>query len=160
MSPRDLPVWSRGVTVLLVLIAAWYIPRSDSLATLAGYSVLALGAGVVAAFLLLGMRLPLDLWPQQPERAIFSLPFALLLAVVMDGLIVMSRSSGIPGYLAESDRGLLVVIVVGGTAWALGWCKIRQRAFLGWFGVAAAVGLASLIAIHRFPQTTIRDRCC
>ena len=146
MSPRDLPVWSRGAAVLLVLIAAWYAPRSDALVTLAGHSSLALGAGVVATSLLLGMRLPLDLWPQQPERERFSLPFALLLAVVMGGLIVMSRSSGIPGYLAEFDRGLLVAIVVGGTAWALGWGKIRQRAFLGWYGVAAAVGLVPLIA--------------
>lgn len=146
LSPRDLPLWARGAAVLLLWIAAWYVPRSESLAATVGFSSLEVGAGVVAVSLLLGMRLPLDLWPQQPERAGFSLPFAIVFATVMGGVIVLARSSGIPTVLAETDRGLLVVIVAGGTAWALAGGRIQQRIYLRWYGIAAAVAILPLIA--------------
>ncbi len=146
MSPRDLPLWARAAAVLLVWIAAWYVPRSESLATAGGFSSLEVSAGVIAVSLLLGMRLPLDLWPQHPERAGFSLPFAIVLATVMGGLIVLARSSGILTDFAQTDRGLLVAIVVGGTVWALAWGRIQQRIYFRWYGIAAAVALLPLIA--------------
>ena len=146
LSPRDLPLWARGAAVLMVWIAAWYVPRSESLTTTVGFSSLEVSAGVVAVSLLLGMRLPLDLWPQQPARAGFSLPFAIVLATVMGGVIVLARSSEVPTVLAETDRGLLVAIVAGGTVWALAWGRIQQRIYLRWYGIAAAVAMLPFIA--------------
>ncbi len=145
LSPRDLPLWARGAAVLLLWIAAWYVPRSESLADTVGFSSLEVSAGVVAVSLLLGMRLPLDLWPQQPERAGFSLPFAIVFATVMGGVIVLARFSEVP-VLDGTDRGLLVAIVAGGTAWALAGGRIQQRIYLRWYGIAAAVATLPLIA--------------
>ncbi len=146
MSPRDLPLWARAAAVVLVWIAAWYIPRSESLAATVGFSSLELSAGVVAVSLLLGMRLPLDLWPQQPERDKFSLPLAIAPAAVMGAVILLARSSQVPAVLAETDRGLLVAIVAGGTVWALAWGRIQQRIYFRWYGVAAAVAVLPLLA--------------
>ncbi len=156
MSLRDLPVWSRGVSALLVLIAGWYIPRAEGLATTVGNSAFELGAGVVAVSLLLGMRLPFDLWPQQPERERFSLPVAWVVAAGMGLLILVSRSSGVPEILAETDRGLLVMVVAGGTVWAVGWGRIRQRAFLRWYAIAGAAAVIPLIV--RVVAMAIQDR--
>ena len=146
MSPRDLPLWARGAALLLVWIAAWYVPRSESLATTVGFSSLELSAGVVAVSLLLGMRLPLDLWPQQPERDGFSLRLAVAVAAVMGVVILLARSSEVPAVLAETDRGLLVAIVVGGTAWALACGRIQQRIYLRWYSIAAGVAVLALLA--------------
>ncbi len=156
MSLRDLPVWSRGVTALLVLIAGWYVPRAEGIAAAVGYSALELSVGVVSVSLLLGMRLPFDLWPQQPERERFSTRLAVLVATVMGVVIVASRSSGVPEILAETDRGLLVMIVAGGTVWAVGWGRIRQRAFARWYAVAGAAALVPLVV--RVAAMTLQDR--
>ena len=146
MSLRDLPLWARGTAVLLVWIAAWYVPRSESLAGMVGFSSLEVSAGVVAVSLLLGMRLPLDLWPQQPKRDEFSLSWAITHAAVIGAVILLARSSEVPSVLAETDRGLLVAIVAGGTVWALAWGQIRQRIYFRWYGVAAAVAVLPLLA--------------
>jgi hypothetical protein len=146
LSPRDLPLWARGATAALLLIAGWYVSHSEGLAGVVGYSTLDLSAGVVAAFLLLGMRLPPDVWPQHPLREPFSLPWALAAAVVMAGLILVARWSGVPALVADGDKGLLVAVVVGGAVWAVAWGRIRQEAYLPWYGWAAAAALAPLAA--------------
>jgi hypothetical protein len=156
LSLRDLPVWSRGVAALLVLIAGWYVPRAEGLVTAVGYSALEVSAGVVAVSLLLGMRLPFDLWPQQPERERFSIPLAVLVAAVMGGLILASRPSGVTADLATTNRGLLVMIVAGGTVWAVGWGRIRQRAFARWYAVAGVAALVPVVV--RVAAVMLQDR--
>lgn len=145
MSPRDLPVWARGVTAGFLLLAAWYVPRAESLVATVGYSVFDISAGVVAISILLGLRLPLDLWPQQPRRTRFAILNALWLPVVMGILIVASHPSDGPAALVESDRGAAFLLIVGTAAWALSLGLIRQRPFARWFGRAAVYGLLPLL---------------
>ena len=148
MSPRDLPPWARGTTAVLVLIAAWYVPRSDSLAPVVGSSALEISAGVVAVSILLGMRLPLDLWPQHPERERFSLPAAAGAAVVMGVVLVLAEPTELPAIMADTDSGALFAIIVGGAVWALAWGRLHQRVFLRWYGfAAAAAGIPVLVGV-------------
>lgn len=142
LSPRDLPVWARGVTAAFLLLAAWYVPRAESLVAIVGYSALDISAGVVAVSILLGLRLPVDLWPMQPRRQHFAVLNALWLPLAMGVLIVVSGPSGGPAALVESDRGAAFVLVVGTVVWALAMGRVRQRPFARWFGLAAACALA------------------
>lgn len=157
MSPRDLPVWARGATGLLVLAAGWFAGRSEDLNAALGYSVVEVSAGVVAVSILLGMRLPLDLWPRAPKRQQVSIPAALAVAIVMGGLILVSRPIGLSSVLLETDLLGVLAIVVGGTAWALAWGVTNQSSFLRWYGTAVLVAaaptlLAVLVMVARYGE--------
>ena len=142
MSPRDLPVWARGAAAALVLTAAWHVPRTEPLVTVVGYSSLEISAGVVAAAILAGMGLPLSLWPDHPRREVFSLRVALIVAVVMGVLMVASRPSDLAGQL---DPGLILVVILGAVAWSLSWGQVHHRAFLRWYGIAAAAAITPVV---------------
>lgn len=102
-----------------------------------GDSVVEISAGVIAFSILLGMRLPLELWPRAPRRELFSIPFSIIAAAVLGGMILVSASTRIPAAFLETGRGAVPVVVAGGTAMALGWGRVSQRAFSRWYLVAA-----------------------
>jgi hypothetical protein len=130
---------------LLVLAAGWFAGRSEKLISALGYSVVEVSAGVVAISILLGMRLPLDLWPRAPKRERVSLLAAVAVAVGMGGLIVVSRPLGVSGILLETDRMAVLAIVAGATAWALAWGVTNQAAFLRWYGIAVLVAAVPIL---------------
>jgi hypothetical protein len=129
----------------LVLAAGWFAGRSERLISALGYSVVEVSAGVVAISILLGMRLPLDLWPRAPKRESVSLVAAVAVAAGMGGLIVVSRPLGVSGILLETDSMAVLAIVAGGTAWALAWGVTNQSAFLRWYGIAVIAAMVPIL---------------
>lgn len=145
MSPRDLPVWSRGVAAGLALLAAWHVPRTEQLVAFMGYSALEISTGVVAVAMLLGMGLPLDLWPQHPTRARFSPMAALAAAVVLGVLMVASGPSHLAASMIEAEKGLVVAVIIGSAVWSLAWGQVRHRMVLRWYGVAVLAAVAPVL---------------
>ena len=145
LSPRDLPVWSRGAAAGLTLIAAWHIPRTEQLVGWIGYSSLEISAGVVAVAILLGMGLPLDLWPEHPARARFSLGAALAVSLVLGGLMVVSAPTDLPESLVQTEKGLTFAVVVGSATWSLAWGQLQNRFIMRWYGIAAAAAVAPVL---------------
>ena len=137
LSSRDLPLWARGTTAAFLMLGAWFSTQYQSFIAMVGGSVVEISAGVIAFSILLGMRLPLDLWPRAPRRETFSIPLAILVALVLGGLILVATSTRLPAAFLETDRSAVAVVVVGGTAMALGWGRVRQRAYARWYLVAA-----------------------
>lgn len=145
MSPRDLPVWSRAVAAGLMLLAAWHIPRTEQLVAFMGYSALEISTGVVAVAILLGMGLPLDLWPQYPTRVRFSQSAALAAAVVLGVLMIASGPSGLPAGMIETEKGLVVAVIVGSAVWSLAWGQVQHQMVLRWYGIAALAAVAPVL---------------
>ena len=145
LSPRDLPVWSRGVAAGLTLLAAWHIPRTEQLVTFMGYSALEISTGVVAVAILLGMGLPLALWPQYPARDRFSQLAALTVAVVLGVLMIASGPSDLPASMVETEKGLAVAVIVGSAVWSLAWGQVHHRMVLRWYGMAALAAIAPVL---------------
>lgn len=142
MSPRDLPLWVRGATGLLLVAAAWYVANAEALVAVMGPSLPQLSAGVVAVSVLLGMRLPLDLWPHAPRREPFSLRWSLGAALIAGLLIVSSAPTGLARSVLVDDPSGLIAVVVGGVGWALGWGASRHTTFRTWYAVAGGLALA------------------
>ncbi len=163
MSSRDLPVWARGVTASLLILGGWFSARSELLSSFLGQSVVEISAGVMAFSILLGMRLPVDLWPQAVTRQRFSIAATLLTSLVFGALIVLAGSTGIPRLFWESERTALAVVVMGGTAFAVGWGRTRQAPYGRWYAIAALcavlpvalgmLGLAVRGEVHGFDIT-------
>lgn len=145
MSPRDLPVWSRAVAAGLMLLAAWHIPRTEQLVAFMGHSALEISTGVVAVAILLGMGLPLDLWPQYPARVRFSQSAALAAAVVLGVLMIASGPSGLPAGMIETEKGLVVAVIVGSAVWSLAWGQVQHQMVLRWYGIAALAAVAPVL---------------
>ena len=128
-----------------MLLAAWHIPRTEQLVGFMGYSALEISTGVVAVAILLGMGLPLDLWPQYPARTRFSLPAALAAAIVLGGLMIASGPSDLPANMIETEEGLVVAVVVGSAVWSLAWGQLRHKMILRWYGIAALAAVAPVL---------------
>ena len=128
-----------------MLLAAWHIPRTEQLVTFIGYSALEISTGVVAIAILLGMGLPLDLWPQYPARARFSQPAALAAAVVLGVLMIASGPSDLPASMIETEKGLVVAVIVGSAVWSLAWGQVHHRWVLRWYGIAALAAVGPVL---------------
>jgi len=147
LSQRDLPVWARVGTALLVLVGSWFAPRSDLIARWVGDAVLPVTAGIIAVSVLLGMRLPLDLWPNQPQRERFSILAAVLVSLVFGAMVLLSGPVGAAGeFLDSAGPGAHLVVVAGGVGWALGWGNTQQLPFSRWYGLAFALGIIPVAA--------------
>ena len=110
-----------------------------------GYSALEISTGVVAVAMLLGMGLPLDVWPQHPARARFSPMAALVAAVVLGVLMVASGPSDLAASMIETEKGLVVAVIVGSAVWSLAWGQIRHRMVLRWYGIAVLAAVAPVL---------------
>ncbi len=141
MPPRELPLWARAVASALLLFASWWLLETETLRGLVGYAIAPLSLGVVAAFILQGMHLPLGLWPNGPWRDRFSMGTVVAVAAVFAALILAARPYRLPELAAELEPGMAVLIVVGVVAWGFAWAFVHQRRFLPWYGAAAAAAL-------------------
>ena len=149
MSHRDLPVWARAITAALLLAGGWFSARSG-LGEVLGTWVVDLSAGVIAVSVLLGMRLPLDLWPRAPNRDSFSVTLALSAAFLL-GLLVLLGGPIAGVYVEEGQYGAIIALVLGSVAITLATGRTKLEAFGRWFGIAvgcavvpAAVGIMVL----------------
>jgi membrane protease YdiL (CAAX protease family) len=136
LSSRDLPVWARAATAALVIVGGALSSRSEVLREFLGNSALEVSAGVISVSVLLGMRLPFDLWPRAAQRERFSLVMSLAVALALGALILVAGP--LPGaFLEQGQYGVVLGIVVGGVVWALGWGRTQQTVFGRWYGLAA-----------------------
>lgn len=142
MSPRDPPLWARGLAVLLLIVAAWSLGRNEMVVRWVGESVGLVSLGVLAGFILRGMHLPLGLWSEGPWRDAFSLPAALITGGVFGGLVLVARIGGAAAPVAGLDAGAQLAAVGGVAGWGLAVAFVRQQPFLRWYGVALAAALA------------------
>jgi len=127
-------VWARAITAVLLLAGGWFSARSG-LGDVLGAWVVDLSAGVIAVSVLLGMRLPLDLWPRAPNREPFSITLALSVAFLL-GLLVL-LGGPIAGVFAEEGQyGAIVALVIGSVAITLATGRTKLEAFGRWFGIA------------------------
>jgi Type II CAAX prenyl endopeptidase Rce1-like len=145
LSQRDLPIWSRVVAAILLLVAGWWAAHSSRLVAVIGDSVVEISAGVVSLSLLLGMRLPLDLWPRAPVRERFSIGLCVAVAVVLGTMLMLSKPTGLPTEFGHYGKAALPIVVLGGTVWALAWGRTNQLAFGRWYGTAAAAAVGPWI---------------
>ena len=128
-----------------MLLAAWHIPRTEQLVAFMGYSALEISTGVVAIAILLGMGLPLDLWPLHPARARFSQMAALATAVVLGVLMIASGPSDLPAGMIETEKGLVVAVIVGSAVWSLAWGQVRHQMVFRWYGIAVLAAVAPVV---------------
>ncbi len=142
MPQHDLPLWARGVAAILLVIAAWWLLHTETLHALAGDAIAPLSLGVVAAFILRGMHLPLGLWPNGPWRKEFLTNTLIAVALVFGALIIVARPSRSPELSALLTPGMFVMVVAGVLAWGFALAFVQQRGFLQWYGAAAVAGLA------------------
>jgi len=145
LSQRDLPIWARVIAAILLLGAGWWSARSPRLVSVIGDSVVEVSAGVVALSLLLGMRLPLDLWPRAPVRERFSVAIAIGVALILGVMILLAKPTGLPTEFRDYGKAALPVVVLGGTVWALAWGHTDQLAFKRWYLTAAAAAIGPWI---------------
>ena len=141
LSQRELPLWARAVAAALLLFASWWLLETETLRGLMGYAIAPLSLGVVAAFILRGMHLPLGLWPNGPWRERFSIGTVVVVAAVFAVLILAARPYRLPELAAALEPGMAVIIVAGVVAWGFAWAFVHQRRFLPWYGAAAAAAL-------------------
>jgi hypothetical protein len=138
---RDLPLWARGAAAVLFLFASWWMLETETLRGLVGDAVAPLSVGVVAAFILRGMHLPISIWPNGPWRSRFSAGTVVAVALVFGLLIVVGRPALSSGLVAWLEPGVALVVVVGVAAWGFTWAFVQQRKYLPWFGAAVGAGL-------------------
>jgi membrane protease YdiL (CAAX protease family) len=149
LSQRDLPVWARAIAAALLIAGGWFSARSN-LEHMLGAAIVDLSAGVIAVSVLLGMRLPLDLWPRAPQRARFSVTLALATAFGLGGLILLGGPiAGV--YVEEGQFAAIIALTVGGVAFALAAGRTMLTAFSKWFGLAVTCavlpGIAGILAL-------------
>lgn len=148
MSPRDLPLWARGAAAALVLFASWWLVHSPALSTAVGASAGWIGAGVVAAFALRGMHLPLGLWPEGPMRTVFRPGWVIGTSGVFAVLVLLAHPATSPPLASWFDRGAYALVVIGVVGWGFAVAFVEQRPFAAWFiaaGVAALVPAAAAL---------------
>lgn len=146
LSSRDLPWWARGVAVVALLLASWWFLRNDSLHGLLGDSIAPLSLGVMAVFILRGMRAPMGIWPSGPWRERFSVPAVMVVAIVFALTILIAGRVGSGYVTSQVDFGKGILVVAGTVAWGFAVAFVHQRTFFGWYAVAATVGLLPAIA--------------
>ncbi len=141
---RDPPYWARVLIGGLLVITSWWALSAGVARSAVGSSVAVVVLGIVSASSLRGMHIPLGLWPDGPWRRGFSIGVVVLVAVVFGTLMVVAdpRSDAV---LAQVDRGVFTLTVIGVVGWGITWSLVRQGGFAGWFGVATAAGLAPFI---------------
>lgn len=145
MSPHDLPLWARGLAVILLLVGAWWLSHNETAVRVVGESVGLLSLGVLAGFILRGMHLPLGLWADGPWREEFSLPAALTTGGIFGGFLIVARLGGAAAPVATLDSAIQLAAVGGVAGWGLAVAFVRQQPFLRWYGVAIAAALAPLV---------------
>lgn len=141
MSPRDPPLWARGVAAGLLLFASWWLLDTDSMRDTIGDSVGALCLGVIAASILQGMRLPLGIWPEGPWRKRFAIPAVVGTALVVAALLLVSRVAPIDALVSQVELGTGISVVVGAVALGFVVAFVRQRRYLAWYGIAVLLGI-------------------
>lgn len=145
MSQRDLPIWARGASALLLLFASWWLVNTEALRGVVGDSIAPLSLGIVAASILRGMGLPLGLWPSGPWRKAFAIRLVPVVALVFAIVIVLARASASVELLARLDRGTYVTVITGVVAWGFVWALVKQGPFLQWYALAAAAAVVPIV---------------
>lgn len=145
MSPRDLPLWARGAAAALLLFASWWLVGTAAIRDAVGNSVGLLSLGIVAAFILRGMHLPLDLWPPGPWRREFLTAIVVGVAALFGVSLALPRPGGVAELVVLLDRGVVVMVTAGAVAWGFGWAFVRQRAYLGWYVVGAVAAVVPFV---------------
>lgn len=145
MSPRDLPLWARGAAGALLIFAAWWLVSTAAIRATVGPSVALVSLGVVAAFILRGMHVPLDLWPRGPWRGVMPPGGVLATGLGFAAVIVLMRPPELSPLLRLLDGGVYVLVPAGAVAWGVALALVRQRSYLPWYGGAAAAALAPLV---------------
>ncbi len=149
MSQPDSPLWVRTLAVLLALVASWWLIHTEAIHGLLGNSVAALSLGMVAVFVLRGTHQPLRLWPARPARPEFSVLWSTVPLALGAGLIIVSGASGAVSQAVRSvlvtNRGTVLVVIVGAIAWGLGVGLVRQQRYGRWYAVALASAITPLV---------------
>ena len=144
MSPRDPPLWTRGVAAVLMIVASWWLRETDALRAAVGESVPLLGLAVVSASILRGMHLPLGLWPEGPWRGRFANSVVVGAAVVFGAAVVwLAPDRTLPR--TSIDAGMAALVIAGVVVWGFALGLVRQRGYLIWFGLAVAAAAAPLV---------------
>ncbi len=153
MSPRDLPLWARGVAVALMLVASWWLWGTETLRGIIGDSIGMLALAVVSISILRGMHLPLNLWPSGPWRSGFSARVVLGTAVLFAILIVVSSLGGSEALVAHLDVGMAVLVIAGAVGWGFALTFVEQRRYIPWYGVAVILSLIPFLVGMVFVPT-------
>jgi hypothetical protein len=144
LSPRDPPLWTRGVAAVLMIVASWWLRETDALRDAVGESIALLALAVVSASILRGMHLPLGLWPEGPWRERFARSVVVGAAVVFGVLVVaLAPDKAIPQ--TSIDAGMAALVTAGVVAWGFALGLVRQRRYLVWYALAVAAAAAPLI---------------
>lgn len=139
MSQHDLPLWARGLALVLLLFAAWWLLATDVLRDTIGDSVGLVGLGVISLSILRGMHLRLGVWPEGPWRNRF-VPLSVAVPALAFAALIVLIGRGAPALADQVDVGVAALAVAGAVFWGYSVAFVKQRAFMKWF--AAAVGLA------------------
>ncbi|MGD2135438.1 MAG: hypothetical protein PVF27_04720 [Gemmatimonadales bacterium] len=140
LSQHDVPLWLRLPAAGLGFVAAWWLRGTGAIVGVLGDSVAPLALGVVSAFVLKGLTLPLGLWPNGPWRKSFSVGLVVLVALAFALLFVAFDPFPSRDW-APFDNGLYVIAVAGVVGWGFAWAMVRQRRFVPWLVVAGVAGL-------------------
>jgi hypothetical protein len=153
LSQHDLPLWAKGVAAALLVISSWWLLQTDTLREVAGPGIAVLSLGVVSGSILLGMHVPVGLWPNGPWRARFSSSVIVIVALVFAAFFVLFD----PGEsLGDAyDPAMLLTTVIGVVAWGLAFTMVRQRPYIPWFAVA--IGAALIPAAATVVRTALLD---
>ncbi len=146
MSQPDLPLWVRGLALVLLLFAAWWLLATDVLRDTIGDSVGLLGLAVISVSILRGMHLRLGIWPEGPWRSKFATLSVVATALVFAVLILLAGWSASPVLSDRVDVGTAVLVVIGAVFWGYSVAFVKQRAFLHWFALAVGVAIVPLMA--------------
>ncbi len=141
MSQHDPPLWVRAVAAGLLVFATWWLLNTGVLRDFVGDSVAALALLLVAIPVLRGMHLPLRIWPEGPWRREFRPGAVILFALGVAAVLLVGRQ-GMSEALAESvDVGTFALVAVGAVFWGFGLAMVKQRTFVPWFAIAAALAM-------------------
>lgn len=157
MSQRDLPLWARAAAALLVVFASWWLVRTSVIRTVIGPSVAWIGTGVVAAFVLRGMHLPLGLWPDGPVRPRFRPAWVIGTTLVFAALVVLGNPATAAPLGETLDPGLYAVVIIGVAGWSFAVAFVEQRQFVPW--LIAAVALAAAPALAAMAGGAVSTAC-
>ena len=141
LSPRDPPLWTRGVAIGLLLFASWWLFDTEPIRDLVGNSIGALCLGAIALSILQGMHLPLGVWPDGPWRKQFSVPAVIGVAIVLSAMILISKVASLDSFVEQLDFGTAVAVVGGTVALGFGLGMVKQRRYLKWYGIASLLGI-------------------
>ncbi|MFQ5703001.1 MAG: hypothetical protein ACE5HT_03175 [Gemmatimonadales bacterium] len=156
MSQLEIPWWARGSATAFLLLASWWLLNNDSLHGIVGDSIATLGLGVVTMFIILGMHLPLGLWPSDgPWRDNFSIPAVLIVAAAFS-ITILASAGGSDVLISQVDLGRGILVVGGVVGWGFAVAFVHQRPFVRWYTAATALALLPLI-VSLLLDTAIGD---